>query len=210
MALDNGEFLGRFADIEAPVVDDMSGDMSKDQREIYYRDSLREFGPQYAGFDLLSTETVLSLSYTYDMYHQISSRYLADFGLSRSALNVMFLLRHAAPGGMLLHSLGELLLVSKANVTGLVDHLQNKGFVDRVVGAHDRRERFARLTLKGEALLQDLAPLHYQNTTELLKGLTVDEKEILISLLQKTRSSFTERAGSLAQWQPQSYKATEG
>ena len=199
VTLDNGESSSCGAGIEESVV----RNTSQDQREIFYRESVRDLGPQYTGFDLLSAETVLNLSHTYDVYHQISSRYLACFGLSRSALNVLFLLRHAGPEGMLLHSLGELLLVSKANVTGLIDHLQDKGFVDRVVGAQDRRERFARLTLKGEAILKELAPLHYQNTTELLKGLTVDEKEILISLLQKTRSSFAERAGSLAQCPPQ-------
>ncbi len=31
---------------------------------------------------------------------------------------------------MLLHSLGELLLVSRANITGLVDHLEEKGLCE--------------------------------------------------------------------------------
>lgn len=164
--------------------------MSEDRREAFYHDRVRDSGPQYPGFDLLSTEMTLNLLYTYDVFHQLATRYMAEYGLAKSSLNILMVLRHGSPDGMQLHDLGELLLVSKANITGLVDHLEEKGLVKRVTGTDDRRARFARITRKGEALLDEFMPVHYENIRRLLHDLTNDDKQTLIKLLKKTRASL--------------------
>jgi MarR family 2-MHQ and catechol resistance regulon transcriptional repressor len=170
--------------------------VSEDLREAFYHERVRKCGPRYAGFDLLSTETVLNLLYTYDVLHQITGRYMADFGLSKSTLNVLMLLRCGGPEGTLLHDLGELLLVSRANITGLIDSLEEKGYVKRVVDEQDRRARFARLTRKGEELLDQVMPIHFRNIVELLKDLSEHEKELLITLLKKLRQSLIAHSGT--------------
>jgi MarR family 2-MHQ and catechol resistance regulon transcriptional repressor len=142
----------------------------------------------------LTAETALNLLYTHDVFHQLMARYMAHFGLSKSTLNVLMVLRHADPEGMLLHDLGELLLVSRANVTGLIDHLEQKGYVRRVVDEQDRRARFARLTAKGEHLLDRFLPVHFRKLAGLLCGLTEDEKKQLIDLLRKARVSMNSHA----------------
>jgi MarR family 2-MHQ and catechol resistance regulon transcriptional repressor len=121
---------------------------------------------------------------------------MADFGLSKSSLNILMLLRHGPPEGMQLHDLGELLLVSRANITGLIDHLEQKGYVKRVVDANDRRVRYARITRKAEALLDEFMPLHYQNINTLTQDLTNGEKETLLALLKKMRASLTAHCGA--------------
>ncbi len=96
--------------------------------------------------------------------------------------------------GMQLHDLGELLVVSRANITGLIDHLEQKGYVNRVVDQQDRRARFARITRKAEALLDEFMPLHYQNLKVLLQDLSEEEKATLTRLLVKARSSISAHA----------------
>jgi MarR family 2-MHQ and catechol resistance regulon transcriptional repressor len=98
---------------------------------------------------------------------------------------------------MQLHELGELLLVSKANITGLIDHLEEKDLVKRVISARDRRARFARITKKGEALLDEVVPVHYQNVKRLLNDLTNGDKQMLIKLLRKARASLMANATTL-------------
>jgi MarR family 2-MHQ and catechol resistance regulon transcriptional repressor len=119
--------------------------VSEDRREAFYRERMRQHGPRYPEFDLLATETAVSLLYTYDLFHQTVSRYLAEFGLSKSTFNILMVLWHAKPEGVFLHDLGELLLVSRANITGLVDHLEEKGYVKRVVAAEDKETLIALL-----------------------------------------------------------------
>jgi MarR family transcriptional regulator, 2-MHQ and catechol-resistance regulon repressor len=163
--------------------------VQEDRREAYYADRASRCASLYSGADQLSIEAVFGMVYTYDLLHQTVSRVLAEYGLSKSTLSILMLLKQAEPEGMLLRDLGELMLVSKANITGLIDHLQSKGYVKRVVGSEDRRARYARLTKSGNELVERYAPVHYQNITEYLKDLTREEKERLIALLRKVRAS---------------------
>lgn len=176
--------------------------MQNDRRQAYYHDRLREAGPRYDSFDLPSAELVLNLLYTYDLLLQSLGRLMAEYGLSKSTLNILMLLRHGPCEGMQLHDLGELLLVSRANITGLMDHLEEKGFVKRVIDVQDRRARYARITKKGETLLDEFMPVHYRRMKTLLQDLSTGEKEALLYLLQRVRTSITahmadERKGSI-------------
>lgn len=165
--------------------------MLEDRRESFYHERVSESGPRYAGFDLLSTRTVLDLIYTYDVFHQASARYMADYGLSKSSLNILMLLRHGPVEGMQLHDLGELLLVSRANITGLIDSLLERGWVERIVDPNDRRVRYARITQQAEALLDEFVPVHFRHVKTLLQDLSGEEKETLSALLRKARRSMT-------------------
>ncbi|MBV8828687.1 MAG: MarR family transcriptional regulator [Acidobacteriaceae bacterium] len=170
--------------------------MPKDVREAYYQDIVRRSGPRYGGFDLLSSLLAIHLIYTCEMYHQATAKYMSDFGLSKSSFNVLMLLKHGPLDGLQLHDLGDLLLVSRANITGLIDHLEQKGYVKRVVDATDRRARYARITRKAELLLDDFLPLHFANVKSLFEELTEDEKQLLVGLLEKVRKSFALHAAT--------------
>jgi DNA-binding MarR family transcriptional regulator len=161
-----------------------------DRREVYYLERVRQFGPSYPGFDLLTTELALNLLFSYDVFHQCTARYMAEYGLSKSTFNLLMLLRHGPPEGMLLHELGELLLVSRANVTGLVGHLEERGYVTRVVDETDRRARYARVTEKAEVLLDQFIPIHYSNIRSLMTHVSAEDKTQLIALLTKVRESI--------------------
>ena len=165
--------------------------MLEAQRHSFYRSLLRDEGPRYESFDLDSSRVVLDLALTYDALHQILSRYMADFGLSKSTYNILMLLRNGPKEGMQLHDLGEMLVVSRANITGLIDSLEERGWVRRLVDESDRRVRHAQITPRGEKLLDDFAPIHFQNLCVLMQGLSVAEKDVLANLLGKMRGSLT-------------------
>lgn len=171
--------------------------MPADRREAYYDERLRKSGQCYANFDMPSAEIALSLLYTCDVFQQLVSRYMAEFGLSKSTLNILAILRHGPEEGMQLHDLGELLLVSRANITGLIDHLEGKELVKRIVDSHDRRARLARITKKGQALLDEFMPIHFRNIRTLLEGLTVEDKAALARLLKTLRASLAKNADAL-------------
>jgi DNA-binding MarR family transcriptional regulator len=171
--------------------------MREDRREDYYHNRIKQSGPQYAGFDLVSAEILLSLRYTEDVLQQACGPLLGQFGLSKSSVNILMLLRHGPDEGMQLHELGALFLTSRANITGLIDHLEQKEYVTRVVDPNDRRARFACITDKGVELLDTFMPLHYRNITSMLRCLSDDEKAQLLALLKKTRASIAAHADEL-------------
>jgi MarR family 2-MHQ and catechol resistance regulon transcriptional repressor len=83
-------------------------------------------------------------------------------------------------------------VVTKANVTGLIDRLEREGLVQR--DSHsDRRVTLAKLTEQGAALLEAALPHHRQLLSELLSCLTGEEKEQLIALLTKLRRGLRQK-----------------
>ena len=164
--------------------------MLGDRREAFYDCLLEEVGPFYANYDSLAMRAGLGVIFTCDILLQLLSGQFGHFGLSRSTFNILMLLRHGPPMGMELHDLGELLLVSRANITGLIDHLEHRKYVTRTVNETDRRARFARITPTGEALLDRLVPEHNLTVKLLLQDLSEKDKRLLLELLKKMRESL--------------------
>jgi MarR family 2-MHQ and catechol resistance regulon transcriptional repressor len=112
--------------------------------------------------------------------------------LTAAQFNALLLLRTAGAGGLLMGEIGEGLVVTKSNVTGLVDRLERQGLVAR--GRHrDRRATVVRLTDAGAQLLERTVPRHAELLAELTGCLTGKEKRTLIGLLTKLRRELRRR-----------------
>jgi DNA-binding MarR family transcriptional regulator len=161
-----------------------------DKREHYYRGRVREHGQRYPQFHLPSVQVLLDLVYTYDVTASHLTRRLAAHGLSLSGFNLLMILSRSGNEGCPLHEIGDLLLVSRANITGLMDCLERKALVQRASDLHDRRVCIARITQEGEALLESLLPDHYSELRMICSGLNNTEKTQLHTLLAKLRHSL--------------------
>lgn len=69
-------------------------------------------------------------------------------GLTPSQFDIVATLGNTS--GMTFKELGERTLITKGTLTGVVDRLQEKGLVTRIVQEEDRRRTLVRLTPKGE------------------------------------------------------------
>lgn len=161
--------------------------MVTDRRESFYEAKCAELCARYSGFEESSASVLRNLVHTYDVISTWGQKCLNDYGLAKSSFNILMILRHGPSEGMQLHDLGELLLMSRANVTGLIDHLEQKGLVKRIVDANDRRARFARITRKGEALLDEAGPRYFVRIAQLLENFTPEERTTFVRLLKKLR-----------------------
>lgn len=158
-----------------------------DQREHHYLERMRHHSSKYAEFHWPSVELLINLAYTYDVIQSHLARKIEAHGLSLGAFNMLMILSRGGSDGCPMHELGELLLVSRANVTGLVDFLARRGLVERSQHKSDRRVRLVRLTRSGEQLLESILPAHYSRVRELIKGVSNKEKATLSELLTKLR-----------------------
>ena len=112
--------------------------------------------------------------------------------LTAAQFNTLLVLRAAGPEGLRMGEIGERLVVTKSNVTGLVDRLEKKGLVERGNQA-DRRATAVRLTEDGAGLLERAIPTHIKLLSELTDCLTTEEKRQLIRLLTKLRRRLRRR-----------------
>jgi DNA-binding MarR family transcriptional regulator len=163
---------------------------SVDRRGEYYEERVNNNSKRYPDYHKPSVEVVLAVLHTYDVLETNLARWLATNGISISGFNVLMILNDAGSAGCQLHQLGELLLVSRANITGIVDSLEQRALVERAMDKHDRRVRIARITSTGRELLESLLPSHYRGLRELCSDLTNNEKASLVLLLSKLRKSM--------------------
>lgn len=87
--------------------------------------------------------------------------------------------------GLIQSELGKKLLVSRANVTGLIDRLEKENLVVRRNDPSDKRVFRVCLTNRACALIQAFLPVHNNYMQNVMSTLDIHEKEVLISLLRK-------------------------
>jgi DNA-binding MarR family transcriptional regulator len=73
----------------------------------------------------------------------------------------------------------------KATIGGVIDRLEQKGYVERSVSKSDRRAREVRLTNDGEKTYDAILPIVRDLQTEILSGLTPEEQERFMMLATK-------------------------
>jgi len=87
----------------------------------------------------------------------VGSERLVRLGVSMTQLHVMHLLdRH---GELAMSRLAEMLDVSLSAATGLVDRVEERGFVERIRVPNDRRIVLVRITPTGQQMLDDVEVL---------------------------------------------------
>jgi len=106
--------------------------------------------------------------------------------LTGAQLNALLVLRAAGGDGLRMNEIGRRLVVTKSNVTGLVDRLQRQGLVARTAG-RDRRATLVRLTPAGVSAVRRTAGEHTRLLARVTACLTAREKRTLIRLLTKLR-----------------------
>ena len=140
----------------------------------------------------LDAVLVLNLLRTHSYLSPFIHTSLRRQRLTAAQFNALLLLRTAGEDGLVMGQIGERLIVTKSNVTGLVDRLERQGLVAR--GDHrDRRATLVRLTAAGKRLLKRTVPRHAELLAELTGCLTASQKRTLVRLLTKLRRELRRR-----------------
>lgn len=120
------------------------------------------------------------------------NRLALRLGLSQQQWVLLAAIARGHEDGVPLSELGRNLLVTKANITGMVDRLERDGYVTRNARAGDRRVCCARLTAKGRRFLREISPLQGAWTAEAFRGFSRAEKARFLALLDKQIKSAAE------------------
>lgn len=140
----------------------------------------------------LEHEALLNIYYTAVVMKKKALDSLKPFNLTDVQLNLLMMLRHqGGKEGLSQARLSELMVVGRANVTGLVDRLERDGLICRTE-TRDRRYNIIQLTDKGNRLLDKIEPRYAQEVHNLMGSFKKQELKNMIDLLEKARRKFTE------------------
>lgn len=117
----------------------------------------------------------------------LGSERLVRLGISMTQLHVMHLLEHH--GELAMSRLAETLDVSVSAATGLVDRVEERGFVERIRVSEDRRVVMVRITDTGRQMLEDVELLRVGIIGQVLDELDQAQLAGLASAMADLRSA---------------------
>jgi DNA-binding MarR family transcriptional regulator len=140
-------------------------------------------------FEVPEQEAALSLARTSDQLQIRLARLFREYGLTPSQYNVLRILRGEGKPLPILEIASRTITVVPG-ITGLIDRLEQGGFVNRLRCEKDRRVVYVALTDQAAKTLADLDEPLLALHRKLLGHLSAGELKTLIQLLEKMREPW--------------------
>ena len=133
-----------------------------------------------------------TLHQTYNAIFKLTELALLPHNLSLPQLQLLSVLKQ--DGGIpTTGEIGRAMVKASQTITGLVDRLEEPGFVERVFDRRDRRKTWVRLTEKGERKLEEAMPVANRLAEEISSVLTDQELRDLQAKTEKLRTAAMAR-----------------
>ncbi|MBB3811054.1 MarR family winged helix-turn-helix transcriptional regulator [Pseudochelatococcus contaminans] len=129
-----------------------------------------------------------------NLMHKVGARFIEDFNSTTQQWAVLGALARPNPKqrGMTVKELIAFLLVSRQNLTPVLDRLEKRGWIERVKDAEDARSRRVALTPAGDAVWTEMEMAISVFYAEALDDFSLDEEVTLYRLLDKLKSRLNE------------------
>lgn len=145
--------------------------------------------------EMLEHESVMSVVLTGQMMAKEGDRLLRPLGLTDSQFNILLLLKYQATKGDINQTqLGQMLLVNRSNVTGLVDRMEQAGWIERVGETGDRRVKRIRMTPAGRKLTDRAEKAYFERIRQVMGVLSPEEHRAVLKMMERLRERLRENA----------------
>ena len=135
-----------------------------------------------------SADVTEAITSTYRILLHETEELLSKEGVTLAQLQV---LKCVAKGPLQMNGISEKMLVTRPNITGLVDRLERRGFVKRATNGMDRRATVIELTPEGRSLQRKVSSKYRGFVHNALRVLTVEEQEELRRALLKLQEGMS-------------------
>lgn len=144
-----------------------------------------------ARFDI-ANRLFLRLYQASNLLHKTGTRAVSRFGATTQQWAVLGALSRPAlrAQGMTVKELIAFLMVSRQNLTAVLDRLEGAGLVERVRATGDGRLRHVRLTAEGDRVWTEMQASIRRYYAEALAGFSTEESLQLFGLLDRLRDSL--------------------
>jgi DNA-binding MarR family transcriptional regulator len=145
-------------------------------------------------FKHLEEETLLNVILTGTFMVKEGHRVLKPFKLTVAQFNILMLLKYQSENGLINQTrLGKMLLVNRANITGLIDRMEKAGLVRRLADSEDRRVNYVKMTDTGSEVLEKAHKEYFSRIEQIMAPLAEEECRLLNLLLERMRGQVRKR-----------------
>ncbi|RLC07319.1 MAG: MarR family transcriptional regulator [Deltaproteobacteria bacterium] len=153
--------------------------------------TLKDFTKRYPDLDPSALKSCAVLLRTGSDLLTAFEAILGKYGLSQGRFLTLIVLNRTPDKATNPSTLAEKVGVKRATMTGLLDGLERKAFIERVAHPEDRRKLGIRLTKKGRHLLGGMLPDYYSHIGKLMAKLSEKDRQELNRLLEKVNQGLS-------------------
>lgn len=154
---------------------------------------LEKLSENYGWIEKIAGKTVIELLKTKDMLEELHDRFFSIYDFSNTKFNVLVILYKGSGEEMYMSKIGERMLLSSANITGLVDRLEEQSYVKRVRSLEDRRKIVVEITEKGITCIKTIMADYIIWSEKLISVMSLEENSQLIELLKTLQQGIIEQ-----------------
>jgi MarR family 2-MHQ and catechol resistance regulon transcriptional repressor len=125
---------------------------------------------------------------SYQAFDNYSAPHIKSMNLTPPQFDVIATLANQPP--MTCKTLGDKTLITKGTLTGVLDRLEIKGFIERKSNEKDARSQKIMLTLDGQAIFEQTFPAHMQHLEKAFNQLSPQQMTDLTNALKQLRVSM--------------------
>jgi DNA-binding MarR family transcriptional regulator len=150
-----------------------------------------DFEDRYPNSSAKATECAMNLVFTADLLVKRISELVQPFDLTPASGLVLSILADSE-SPLPPNQIADRLIISRATVTGLVDSLEQRGYVRRLPHPSDRRMLLIEPTAAGRQVADAFRPVVHQHQKVWLDVLNEKEQRQLIDFLKRLQESLTD------------------
>ena len=143
-----------------------------------------------------SHEAMLNIVVTGTLLQREGGSLMRQFGLTDTQFNILMLLKYQSENGRINQTqLGNMLLIHRSNITGIIDRMEKAGLVRRIADSEDRRVNYIEMTDKGKETLEDAHTVYHQRLDEVMSALSESDNRKISALLEVIRQQLLDGNG---------------
>jgi DNA-binding MarR family transcriptional regulator len=150
-----------------------------------------DFEDRYPNSSAKATECAMNLVFTADLLVKRISELVQPFDLTPASGLVLSILADSE-SPLPPNQIADRLIISRATVTGLVDSLEQRGYVRRLPHPSDRRMLLIEPTDTGRQVADAFRPIVHQHQRVWMEALNEQEQGQLIDFLKRLQATLTD------------------
>jgi DNA-binding MarR family transcriptional regulator len=131
----------------------------------------------------LNLKVVIGISRANQAIQKRSAVTFKEGGLTTAQFAVLEALYHK--GTLTIQEIIKSILSTGGNMTVVINNLEKEKLIERHVNPEDKRSSLIEITDKGKKIIEEIFPNHLQSLKEEFEVLTMEEKQVLTTILKK-------------------------
>lgn len=141
--------------------------------------------------EAFNNETILKMIRVSEELVKAGDRFFKQYGVTTTQYDVLVILQYSEKR-ITQSDLGNRRVVSRSNITGIIDRLEKMGYAAREGSADDRRVKYIKITPKGKDLIKKVEKKYFDNLKQVMRFLSDKDKNSLREIMDKIEKGLKE------------------